>query len=103
MRSKTLRRRRGLCIEAAAVVSDADNDVAALVIRRKTDRAAKNCPPLRARPVFPGHDRQNFTMGATSGSSMRSRNLTVEFGVGAMHLEFDLLAEFAREGSGTMR
>ena len=27
------------------------------------------------------------------------KNLTVEFGVGAMHLEFDLLAEFAREVS----
>ena len=86
-----------LGVETAAVVRDADDDVAALVIGRKTDGALFRLAGLdalcrRFQAVIggiPNHVRQRILD--------QVENLTVEFGIGAVHLEFDLLAEFTRQ------
>ena len=86
-----------LGVEPAAIVGDADDDVAALVIGGETDGAllalAAGEPLGRGLQAVVGgvahHVRQRILD--------QVEHLAVELGVGAVHLQFDLLAEFAGE------
>ncbi len=84
-----------LGVEPAAIVGDADDDVAAFMIGRQPDGALLRLAtgqPLgrRLQPVI---GRVAHHMG--QGILDQVEHLTVEFGIGAVHLQFDLLAEFA--------
>ena len=81
--------------EPAAVVGDADDDVAAFVIGGQPDRALlrlASSQPLgrRLQPVI---GRVAHHMGQRILDQIE--HLAVELGVGAVHLQFDLLAQFA--------
>ena len=86
-----------LGVEATAVVGDADDDVAAFMIGGEADRARLRLAGggalgWRLEPVVgrvAHHVRQRILD--------QIEHLAIEFGVGAVHLEFDLLVQFARE------
>ena len=86
-----------LGVEAAAVVGDADDDVAAFVIGGQADGALLRLAAGRAL----GRRLQPVVGGVAHHVGERIldqvEHLAVELGVGAVHLQFDLLAEFARE------
>ena len=86
-----------LGVEAAAVVGDADDDVAALVIGGQADGALLALAGSRAL----GGGLQAMVGGVAHHVGERVldqvEHLAVELGVGAVHLQLDLLAQFARE------
>ena len=97
---ETVRDRLGLDalgVETAAIVGDADDDVAAFMIGGETDRALLG---LAARGAL-GRRLQAMIGGVAHHVGERVldqvEHLAVELGVGAVHLELDLLAEFGRE------
>ena len=84
-----------LGVQPAAVVGDADDDVAAFVIGGEPDGAllrlaGGDALGRRFQPVIGGVAHH---MGERILDQVE--HLAVEFGVGAVHLELDLLAEFA--------
>ncbi len=86
-----------LGIEPAAVVGDADDYVTAFVIGRKPDRALLRLAGSQPfggclEPVI---GRVAHHMG--QGVLDQVEHLAIEFSVGAVHFQFDLLAEFAGE------
>ena len=85
-----------LGIEAAAVVGDPDDDVAAFVIGGETDGAASGLAGVGAvgRHLEAVIGRVAHHVGERILDQVE--HLAVELGVGAVHLEVDLLAEFAR-------
>ena len=92
-----------LGIEAAAVVGDADDDVAAFMIGGQADGALLRLAgggPLgrRLQPVI---GRVAHHMG--QGILDQVEHLPIEFGVGAVHLQFDLLVQVRSDRSRTMR
>ncbi|MGY4485633.1 hypothetical protein ACVWWR_004824 [Bradyrhizobium sp. LM3.2] len=84
-------------VEPAAVVGDADDDVAALVIGGQADGALL---ALAAGETL-GRGLQAMVGGVAHHVGERVldqvEHLAVELGVGTVHLQLDLLAEFARE------
>src|SRR6266478_5228707 len=86
-----------LVTEAAVVVGDADDDVAAFMIGRKPNGALLRLAGSGAlgRRLQPVIGRVAHHVG--QGILDQVEHLAVELGVGAVHLQFDLLAEFPRE------
>ena len=86
-----------LGVEAAAVVGDADDDVAAFMVGGQPDGALLG---LAAGDAL-GGGLQTMVGGVAhhvrQGILDQVEHQAVEFGVGAVHFEFDLLAEFAGE------
>ena len=84
-------------VEAAAIVGNADDDVAALMIGRQTYGTLlwlAGGYPLgrRLEPVIGG-----VAHHVSERILDQVEYLAIELGVGAMHLQFDLLSEFAGE------
>ena len=86
-----------LGVEPAAVVGDADDDVAAFMIGGEADGALLRLAGGGAL----GRGLQSVIGGIAHHVGERIldqvEHLAIEFGVGAVHLQLDLLAQFARE------
>ena len=91
-----------LGVETAAIVGDADDDVAALVIGGQADGALLGLAGTGAL----GRRLQAMVGGVAHHVGERIldqvEHLPIELGIGAVHLQFDLLAEFADERSRTI-
>ena len=89
-----------LGVEAAAVVGDLDDDVAALVIGGEPDGAllglAERAPLVRRLQAVIGGVAHHVGERILD----QLQHLAVELGVGAVHFELDLLVELGRRGRG---